>query len=315
MIDTVKLRKVIRFEKKQKRALDEKVTGLALDPTEFSTDDGMEIHETRRRLEVECLIQLKEGCRKANINASNEMIFRFACFYDFDCKVAQKAILEKYDSHHMHLRMEGDLLHHFEALVMFPLPGLKTKDHKQDVIYMYAARHFPSDHDNDTLIENMSYILNDLSRTAEQCRNGVASIIDLHKWTFKNFTNECCRKFIQAGQGQHVPTRVGTILVVRAPSWFGKVWKVIKTMMTGDFATRVHILKDTSMLKDYLMEDYEKYLPSEMSEGWRNSEELVEDYIDSRIYDELSPQCLQLEYNHASDMSTQSDDWLKQGRT
>lgn len=279
------------FFKKRKRDSTEKMQRGPSFATLISTSDHTSnfqesAADMQRRREMECLLDLKHGCRMANIPVSDNTIFRFAAYYDFDYDLARMAILERFDDPHLHLRMEGQLMQQFESLVVFPLPGLKTKNNKHEVLYFHAARHFPGETDTDLLIKNMCYVFNDMSLTQEQCRNGVAFVVDLNQWTFKNFTNECANKFLKAMQYQ-VPTKVAAVLIVNSPQWFPKVWRcVLKKMLSESFVKRVHILKHPNHLQDYLMEGYEKYLPMEMAPGWQNSTEIVEDFIDKKLLDE-----------------------------
>ncbi|KAL3934986.1 MAG: hypothetical protein SGBAC_009404 [Bacillariaceae sp.] len=213
---------------------------------------------------------------------------RFACYYNFDYDLARTAISEKNDDPYLHLRMDGKLKRQFEHLVMFPLPGLKTKNMKHEVLYFRASRHLPGEMDAELLIKNVCYIFNHMSMTEEQCRNGVALIVDLNQWTLKNFSPEIANKFLKAIQHQ-VPTKVATILIANGPSWFPKLYRcVIKKMLASSFAKKQHFLKHPRQLQDHLMDGYEKYLPSEMSCGWQDSSEIVEDFIDQHVYEESS---------------------------
>ncbi|KAL3929593.1 MAG: hypothetical protein SGBAC_012137 [Bacillariaceae sp.] len=244
--------------------------------------------ESQWRREQECLLHLIEGCRLAKVPASDDMIFRFACFYSFEYEVARSAILQTFDDPHLHLRMEGELITQFQNMVIFPLPGLKSKNKKHEVLYFHACRHFPAKTDTALLIKNLLYVFNDMSLTQEQCRNGTTILIDLKHWTFKNFTPECANKFLSALQHQ-VPTKVAALLVVNAPRWFPKVYRcVFKAMLTASFTKKLHILKNPQHLQDYLMDGYQKYLPSEMSCGWQDSNEILDDYIDKKVHHESS---------------------------
>ncbi|CAJ1932376.1 unnamed protein product [Cylindrotheca closterium] len=242
----------------------------------------------RSRKEEECLLNLQLACQLAGIPASDNTIFRFACYYDFNHDLARKALIERYDDPHLNLRMEGELVEQFQNLVIFPLPGLMTKNKKHEVLYFHACRHFPAEMDTNLLIKNVCYVMNEMSLTEEQCRNGVALIIDLHQWTFKNFTNECSHKFLKAIQHQ-VPTKVASVLIVNPPRWFPKVWKMLKKVLSPSFAKRFVILKKQSQLQDYLMDGYEGYLPMEMA-GSQDSTEIVEDFVDLKLHVESNQQ-------------------------
>ena len=56
-----------------------------------SEDAAFADRQTRK--EEECLRKLKEECRLANIPASDSIIFRFACFYDFNFDKARSAMV------------------------------------------------------------------------------------------------------------------------------------------------------------------------------------------------------------------------------
>jgi hypothetical protein len=181
--------------------------------------------------------------------------------------------------------MDNELLDQFQNLVIFPLPGLMTKNKKHEVLYFHACRHFTATMDTEMLIKNMTYIFNDMSLTEQQCRNGVAMIVDLNHWTFKNFTPECSNKFFKALQHQ-VPTKVEAVYVVNGPRWFPNVYRhLFKKMMTKSFAKKVHILKKPQQLQNHLMDGCEKYLPVEMG-YWVDSTEIVDDFIDWKRHTE-----------------------------
>ena len=253
--------------------------------SDSSHSQDLAFADRQTRKEQECLRKLKEECRLANTSASDNIIFRFACYCHFNFDMARTAIAEKYDDPHLHLRMDNELLDQFQNLVIFPLPGLMTKNKKHEVLYFHACRHFTATMDTEMLIKNMTYIFNDMSLTEQQCRNGVAMIVDLNHWTFKNFTPECSNKFFKALQHQ-VPTKVEAVYVVNGPRWFPNVYRnLFKKMMTKSFAKKVHILKKPQQLQNHLMDGCEKYLPVEMG-YWVDSTEIVEDFVDWKRHTE-----------------------------
>mmetsp|Transcript_18088 Transcript_18088/g.44698 ORF Transcript_18088/g.44698 Transcript_18088/m.44698 type:complete len:293 (+) Transcript_18088:190-1068(+) len=250
----------------------------------FQTQDGASA-EHQKQKEDQCLSNLHVACSLANISVSDNIIFRFACYYDFDYEIARSALLQRIDDPHLYLRMEGALMKQFEKLVIFPLPGLRTKDNKHEVLYSHVCRHFPAETDTELLIKNMCYVFNDMSLTQEQCRNGVVFLMDLNQWTFKNFSPDVATKFLKALQHQ-VPTKVAGVLIVNGPDWFPKLYRgLLKKMLNTSFAKRVRILKKQEHLQDYLMDGFEKYLPVEMG-YWRDSTEIVEDFIDMKLHSE-----------------------------
>lgn len=250
--------------------------------SDSSRSDASSEHRQNQK-EEQCVRSLQDNCRLANIPASDNMIFRFACYHDFDFDEARAAIAKKFADPHLHLRMEGDLRQQFENLVIYPVPGLMTKNMKHEVLYFHACKHIPAEMSSEMLIQNVLYVLNEMSVTEEQCRNGVAMIVDLYQWTFKNFTNECTNKFLNAMQHQ-VPTKVESVLIVNAPRWFPKIWKMMKKMISKSFAKKFIIVKNANQLQDHLMHGYERFLPHEV--GYWCATEIVEDFIDMKVHDE-----------------------------
>lgn len=236
---------------------------------------------------AECLIELKEffSSPSSPFSVSDAEIFRFACYHNFQNKEALKDVHQKHDSRHMNLRMSGFLLRQFQTGTLFPLPGLKTRNKKQDVFYMRPSRYVPSEMKTSTIIDNLCYVLNELSRTTSQCQNGVAFIANMNDWTMKNFSHDYCFQFMQALQGKMVPTKVELFLIVNPPRWFGKVWVIMKPMLSKSFAKKIHMIKE-ERLEEFLMNGYEQYIPDEFTAGLRITEEITDDFIDLRRYEE-----------------------------
>ncbi|CAJ1961507.1 unnamed protein product [Cylindrotheca closterium] len=275
---------------RENNSLDKDKVGSSIKPDSILSDSSHSQDSTsadpQTRKEHKCIRKLKEECHLANIAVSDNVIFRFACFYNFNFDKARPAMLEKFDDPHLHLRMEDQLYEQFQKKVMFPLPGLRTKNMKHEVLYFRPSRHLPTKMDTDLCIRNMTYVFNSMSLTEEQCRNGIAFISDFNHWTFsKNVSIADSHKFSMALQGQ-VPTKVEKILIVNAPSWFPKLYRhFFKKMLSKSFAKRVHILKHPQQLQDHLMDGCEKYLPVELGYSV-DSTEIVEDFVDFKRYTE-----------------------------
>jgi len=217
-------------------------------------------------------------------SVSSEMMYRFASFYSFNDYAAIEAILRDIDNPKLHLQMTDELLVQFHTATIFPLPDLKTRVDGCNVFYMRPSRYFPSD-DTNLIMDNLCYVLNDLSRTKEDCRKGVAFIANMDGWTMKNFSHDYCFQFMQALQGKIVPTRVNLFLIVNPPKLFGKIWKIMKPMLSKSFAKKVHIIKEERM-SEFLMDGYQEYLPNEFACGLRDAYETCEDFIDLKRYEE-----------------------------
>eukprot|EP00980_Cylindrotheca_fusiformis_P006822 scaffold1427_cov63-Cylindrotheca_fusiformis.AAC.5 len=240
-----------------------------------------------------CYRALQSFCETSNISMSDETIFRYACFHGFNLEKAQRAIVENRDNHYLQLKMTGSLLKQFETSTIFPLPGLKTKKGKCDVVYMRPSRYVPSEHNehdskNTTILENLCYVLNDLSDTPESCQNGLAFVANMKSFTTKHYEESYWIQLIQALQGKYVPIRINLFLIVNPPTWFGKVWNLaMKPTLSNAFIKTVHIVDSEEELFEYLSPGYEAFLPEELATvGWRSTSEIVEDYIDRKVFED-----------------------------
>merc|ERR1711933_631799 len=88
--------------------------------------------------------------------------------------------------------------------------------------------------------------------------------------------------FMAMLQGR-VPVRVRLFLIVNPPSWFGKVWSIMKPMLAADFRKKVHMIKDNK-LSEFLEDGFEKYLPDEIASGTASSDAIVSDFVTYRKF-------------------------------
>ena len=78
-----------------------------------------------------------------------------------------------------------------------------------------------------------------------------------------------------------VPVRVRMFLIVNPPSWFGKIWAIMKGMLAADFRKKVHMIPDSEVSK-FLAPGFETYLPDEMTKGLADTDAMVKDFITYR---------------------------------
>ncbi|CAJ1962266.1 unnamed protein product [Cylindrotheca closterium] len=249
------------------------------------------IDAKRLRAERECIQGLRSYSDKFNIKISESLLFRFACFYDFDLKKAQSGIAHSRENeHYLNLKMNNDpgLKEFFGRRILFPLPGIvKTKTgHNMKAIYFCPARFFAADPTHCRyVIESLQYVLNDLSRSQQQSRTGVAVIINLAGHTNENFHRPTVAKFLGSLEGKFVPTTANLLIFVDAPPIFKPLMAFCKTVFSMNFAKKVHSIK-SSKLSSFFMPGYEEYLPSELPGGWRDIEDDVDDYVDLKSYED-----------------------------
>lgn len=231
-----------------------------------------------------CLLQLSEFCRIFRISLTKIQIFRYACGHDFQYESARKAIGETYDSPYMHLRMNGTLIETFQKRIIMPLPGLRTKDNSQ-VIYMRASRYYHSGTSKQHAIDSLYYLLNDMSRTRDNCRGGVSIIANLRGYCVKDFDMDAILQVAKAVEGRVVPTRFTVLLYIEAPKVFLNGWKLLRPMIAPWLAKKVHFIK-ADQLDNFLVSGFKDFLPDEIEGGWKDTRELIDDYIDLKIYNE-----------------------------
>eukprot|EP00980_Cylindrotheca_fusiformis_P014047 scaffold3670_cov124-Cylindrotheca_fusiformis.AAC.23 len=247
-----------------------------------SGEDSMESSHLARSEQI-CMDRLKSFCDTSGIKFSDETIFRFACFHSFKFDQAKEAIEENRDNHYLNIKMKSSLKGQFVSKAFFPLPGLKTVD-DSEVLYLRPSHYCPAEMEEATIIESLCYALNDMSDTEEKCRKGIAVISNMKGVTRENFDEEGWLEFMLTLQGEMVPTKVNLLLIVHAPSWFRKdVFKSMKTKLSSSFNKKVHQVK-SEHLSDYLMEGFRAYLPSDLSHGYRDPDEIVEDYVDLKSF-------------------------------
>jgi len=231
------------------------------------------------------LKQLKKWCWESDISYGSWEIFRFAHFYNFDLEETKDALESNQDNHLIRLQMRGSLLKQIEVCALFPLSGLKTKRENSEVCYFRPSRFAPQVNNTALLIKNMCYVLNDLSSTKEQCQNGVTFLANMKSYSTKLYDEHFWLELLHVLQGNVIPTKISLFLILNPPTWFGRFWKciVLKANMSPEFYKKVRVIESEDLV-DYFHEGYRSYLPEDAGHGWRETSEIVEDYIDRRLF-------------------------------
>jgi len=220
---------------------------------------------------------------KANKDFTDAEILRVVqyCKYN-ESKAAQ--MLKKTDPRYLRVSSQ-DLEEQLMTKTLFPLdPSLTTKD-GQSVFYMRPSRYFPKQHPTRAVISNLMYVMNSVYQrtgTYDDENHGMAFVANTNDWTWENFSTDYCLKFMQGLQGMLGPLNVDLFLIVNPPSWFNKVWKLMKPMLSSSFRRKVHMIPETKLHK-YLAPGYEKYLPDEFATGKCRTDQLVLDFVEYRM--------------------------------
>mmetsp|Transcript_19267 Transcript_19267/g.32175 ORF Transcript_19267/g.32175 Transcript_19267/m.32175 type:complete len:293 (+) Transcript_19267:185-1063(+) len=156
------------------------------------------------------------------------------------------------------------------------VPGTKSID-GHTFLYMKPALFFPRKDSLDDLMMSLIYLLENLTAIEKNCTEGIAVMCNMDHWGLKNFGVHYAKTFFDTMQGRF-PMRVRMFLIVNPPSWFSTIWKVIRPMMTKDFAAKVKLPKKKDICK---FVDDPKTLPSEFG-GQVDVEESIKSFMTLR---------------------------------
>jgi hypothetical protein len=147
---------------------------------------------------------------------------------------------------------------------------------------MRPSRYNPYTTPTQDVIDNLVYVMNSMNEKERNASHGIAFIANMDGWTMNNFSMDYCFQFMMKLQGS-VPTRVTHFLIVNPPSWFGKIWAIMRKMLLPSFQKKVHMIREQKLGK-FLKPGYQEFLPSEMASGRSPTREIVQDYIDQRLH-------------------------------
>jgi hypothetical protein len=145
---------------------------------------------------------------------------------------------------------------------------------------MMPARFFPHKTSTEEIIDNLAYCMQVMVEKEKDCTEGIGFIANMNDWKMANFSVSYCYQFMMLLQGK-VPVRVRLFLIVNPPGWFDAIWKMMKPMLAPDFRKKVHMIPEERLSK-FLEEGYEKYLPTDLTVGKVDADELVRDFVTYR---------------------------------
>lgn len=220
------------------------------------------------------VLRKKEASKKL---LTNEQILRIALFCNFDEKRSLN-LMKRVNPRHFRLSAI-DISTQLESRTLFPCPGLKTSE-GNSVFYMRPARYFPKKTPTSVVIDNLIFVMDKMSQQNNDAHRstGISFIANMEGWTMSNFSYEYCRRFMMTLQGRTFPVRIDLFLIMNPPSWFGKVWAIMKPMLSPSFRKKVFIITEDE-LPFFMSLDYEKDLPDDIRGGQVNTEDLVRDYV------------------------------------
>lgn len=228
--------------------------------------------------EKACFDNLKKKWEKDGEPFSDEMYLRFARCSPGTKKFNEKAswkVMKKFEKRYLDLKA-ADLEKQLASKTLFPVPGLKSNE-GHDMFYMRPSRYFPKETSTKDIIDNLAYCMNTMVEKEKACSEGIGFMAYMNEWAMTNFSVNYCYQFMMMLQGRN-PVRVRLFLIINPPSWFDKIWKIMKPMLASDFRKKVHVIKEEDMMQ-YLAADAADYLPDETEKGKVNTDEIVQDFI------------------------------------
>lgn len=258
-------------------------------PGERSVAEQLASLSPRERAAVATLKQRWEGQAKVPHAFDDAMLLRFArCSpgpEKFNADAAWK-VMKNYDGRYLVLTATA-LEEQLRTKTLFVPPGLRSRD-GHDCFYMRPSRYFPKKTETSTVVDNLAYCMGAMVERETACAEGIGFVANMDDWAFSNFSVSYCLGFMKMLQGR-IPVRVRLFLIVNPPSWFDKIWGIMKPMLAKDFRKKVHMIP-ASGLGEFLADGYEKYLPDELEGGEADTGKIVKDFIAFRKSVEGAPE-------------------------
>jgi len=155
------------------------------------------------------------------------------------------------------------------------LSGAKSKQ-GHHLLYMKPGRYYPGRDNLDELLRSLVYLLERMTERESTATEGLAFMANMADWGWSNFSMNYAKNFFDTMQGRF-PCRVRLFLIANPPSWFGMIWRLIRPMMSKQFADKVFLPVGDEIYK-YLDQDN---VPDEMG-GSLDMNEALNSFIKYR---------------------------------
>lgn len=233
-------------------------------------------------------IRIKLACdfdAKLKKSYTDEQIFRVATYKDFSVSKTL-SLLRKMDIRYMNTTCK-QLEEQLRTQTLFPLPRVQSET-IESFFYLRPSRYQPSQTPTLTILANLIYVMDTLyERHRDYEHNKMGIIANMEDWTMGHFSVDDYFQIMQALQGRLAPVHVDLFLIVNPPRWFGRVWHVIKPMLSSGFRRKVHMIPEEKLGR-FLQPGFAKYLPDELKCGKAVVPDLVDDFITFRKHVEES---------------------------
>jgi hypothetical protein len=128
------------------------------------------------------------------------------------------------------------------------IPGNYNRDGHL-CLYMKPALYWPGKQSLSGLLRSLVYLLQVMSEDEKTQTEGLSFIANMQDWGFSNFSVGYAKAFFDTMQGRY-PIRVRQFIICGPPSWFGMIWKIIRGMMSKEFAEKI-VMPPTSQASQF----------------------------------------------------------------
>jgi len=143
---------------------------------------------------------------------------------------------------------------------------------------MRPGRYFPHKTSTKVIVNNLAYCMMSMQESSERnAKDGIGFVANMDDWKMTNFSVNYCFQFMKMLQGK-IPVRVRMFLIVNPPWWFGKIWAIMRPMLSVDFRKKVSVIPETE-LSTYLANGFEAYLPDEFVDGQASTDDMVTNFV------------------------------------
>jgi hypothetical protein len=247
---------------------------------------------------VSKLAQVIMECEDAGIpqgRFTHGQILRVLVFHKFHVKKSVR-LLRRIDPRYLTMTAQ-ELTPQLMTQTLLPLPTQLEAYTADDLFYMRPSRFVPGHTPTSTIIANLIYVMDSIYERHWDASRTIGFIANMNDWTMEhNFTFDYCLQFMETLQGRKAPVKVNLFLIVNPPKWFGKVWNIMKPMLSSKFVQKVHMISETELPR-FLKPGYVTYLPDEFQGGQVSLNDLARDFVSYRAL---------MEQRHLSSTSSSS---------
>nr|KAJ3421376.1 hypothetical protein HK105_003719 [Polyrhizophydium stewartii] len=216
----------------------------AMDDVHFGDDFDHALEQLKQRVHASSSL--------ANAQLSESLLKRTLWAKHNDVKQSEHLLHNFAGWHHKTLgdsakRLDITHVHHFLLTGILQVPGTTDRD-GFPIIYMRPNQYLPGKIPAHFVVNALVYQLEVLTSDPKAAMYGFTFVCDMQNWGWSNFSVSYASSFFATLQGRF-PVRVRKFVLVNAPSMFPLVWKIIRPMMSSDFAAKWKLVTSEGLVE------------------------------------------------------------------